>query len=71
MIYSSKNHEVDIYIIDDKLEVDTLIGLSTGKLLSLENKQNIKIYDIKEKTHEIIQTLQFEHQINCYLFLSW
>ena len=65
MIYSSKAHEVDLYIIDEKLEVDALIGLSTGKLLSLENKQNIKIYGIKEKTHEIIQTLQFEHPINC------
>ena len=65
MVYSSKTNEIDLQIKEENIDVDKLIGLSTGKLLSLENQQNIKIYDLKEKTYEIIQTLQFENPINC------
>ena len=64
IVYSSKTNEIDLQIKEENIDVDKLIGLSTGKLLSLENQQNIKIYDLKEKTHEIIQTLQFENPIN-------
>ena len=65
IVYSSKTNEIDLQIKEENIDVDKLIGLSTGKLLSLENQQNIKIYDLKEKTYEIIQTLQFENPINC------
>ena len=65
IVYSSKANEIDLQIKEENIDVDKLIGLSTGKLLSLENQQNIKIYDLKEKTYEIIQTLQFENPINC------
>ena len=65
IVYSSKTNEIDLQIKEENIDLDTLIGLSTGKLLSLENQQNIKIYDLKEKTYEIIQTLQFENPINC------
>ena len=64
IVYSSKTNEIDLQIKEENIDVDKLIGLSTGKLLSLENQQNIQIYDLKEKTHEIIQTLQFENPIN-------
>jgi len=65
IVYSSKTNEIDLQIKEENIDLDTLIGISTGKLLSLENQQNIKIYDIKEKTYEIIQTLQFENKITC------
>ena len=65
IVYSSKTNEIDLQIKEENIDVDKLIGLSTGKLLSLENQQNIKIYDLKEKTYEIIQTLEFENPINC------
>ena len=65
IVYSSKTNEIDLQIKEENIDVDKLIGLSTGKLLSLENQQNIKIYDLKEKTYEIIQTLQLENPINC------
>ena len=65
IIFDPKTYEIALEIKEGNLDPDNLIALSTGKLLILDNKKNIKIYDIKDKNYEMLQNIQLEKEINC------
>ena len=65
IVFSPETFKIALKIKEEDIEVDNLIGLSTGKLLSLEKKQNFKIYNIKENGYEIIQNEKLDAPVNC------
>ena len=65
IIFAPKTYEIVLEIKEENIDPDNLIALSTGKLLILDNKKNIKIYDIKDKNYEMLQNIQLEKEINC------
>ena len=65
IIFAPKTYEIALEIKEENIDPDNLIALSTGKLLILDNKKNIKIYDIKDKNYEMLQNIQLEKEINC------
>ena len=65
ILFTPKTYEIALEIKEENIDPDELIPLSTGKLLVLDNKKNIKIYDIKDKNYEMLQSIQLEKEINC------
>ena len=59
IIYNNKTFKTDLIIKEHNYTVDCLIQLKSGILVSCSCDNTIKLYNIKEKEYQVIQTLNY------------